>query len=909
MNESLEKLRIADPDTYTWVKGRLDLCPSPPGASRLTTLVDETIWGLSQEPGLGRRVAEGMLELIQGAPDDTLKIYIARVHEAARTGPALARLMAEHLVPVLMGDGALLTHFSDALTVMLSKGTYTLGEPLTVLGELLRAGERPSADAFLDLVIAVFGQPISYNLSVRLVHVVPRAVRGFPPKRRCAQIAQFVRVVKTDIHLVDSYLEGLSKGLSLLAADALAQFMDQAIARYRHSPKSGTAFIGLASSLGEEAYRQLQVAVPLTQFKGQLERYLNARLGRPVGVKPLSALPARHMDDDVMIASDGRFIYLPDEIDYRATQAENRLLGKKLVRLEAAFVEFGTFDFDFERAMDTYPLVLGRVNGAMVDKTDAGQSDAVLFFGCFKMDALVRDLFFIFEMARIMRLMDIQAPGLARQVRSLLNDEVRVLTGRRQWGHPLAVFYACLVIGREPEADVNLQLKTLVETSGQHLDSAVATGAGVEVCANLVCRAYEPVVRDLDNRPAGYTAFKAPFGQQIRWDLVGMAFAQSLTQAVKIKKLLDEKGVKVYRSDLQNRLEQGKGRLSSDDIKTLVISRGQPSDGRQVRVDWDQLGLADLIKAAGVELNDVDDKDGPAYYYPEWDTQLQDYLPDFARVQETIVPDSADRDFYRSTLSHYSGLVARIRRAFEFLKPEGMTILRQWPEGDAFDYRALLDFAIDKKAGRIPSERLFIKRIKQERDVAALLLVDLSRSTANEVVGGQTTVLQVAKEALVLFCEALQVVGDTYAVAGFSGTGRHSVDYFRIKDFDEPFARTVQGRLSALQPQRSTRMGAAIRHATAQLAAVPARVRLLIVVTDGFPNDIGYKADYAIADTRRAAQEARALNVHLKAITVNIGSDPGLDDLYGRVHHHVISDVRDLPDKLVRLYSTLTRRY
>jgi len=98
-----------------------------------------------------------------------------------------------------------------------------------------------------------------------------------------------------------------------------------------------------------------------------------------------------------------------------------------------------------------------------------------------------------------------------------------------------------------------------------------------------------------------------------------------------------------------------------------------------------------------------------------------------------------------------------------------------------------------------------------------------------------------------------------------------------------------------------------VRHATAAIEDAPHRVRLIILISDGFPNDLGYKADYAIADTRKAIAEARAKNVHVKAITVNIGSDPGLDALYGRAHHHVIGDVRELPDKLLRVYGTLTR--
>jgi nitric oxide reductase activation protein len=102
-------------------------------------------------------------------------------------------------------------------------------------------------------------------------------------------------------------------------------------------------------------------------------------------------------------------------------------------------------------------------------------------------------------------------------------------------------------------------------------------------------------------------------------------------------------------------------------------------------------------------------------------------------------------------------------------------------------------------------------------------------------------------------------------------------------------------------------MGAAIRHATAQLSAAGARVRLLIILGDGFPNDTGYKREYAIADTRKAIAEARARGIHARAITVNIIGDERLDDLYGSLHHNVISDVRELPDKLLRIYSALTR--
>ena len=228
-------------------------------------------------------------------------------------------------------------------------------------------------------------------------------------------------------------------------------------------------------------------------------------------------------------------------------------------------------------------------------------------------------------------------------------------------------------------------------------------------------------------------------------------------------------------------------------------------------------------------------------------------------------------------------------------------------EGDEFDYRALLDFALDKKAGLMPSERLYIKRIKQQRDVAVLLLMDLSHSTTSLAVGSQASVIEVEKEAIVVLSEALKVVGDTFAIAGFSGTGRLGVDYFWLKKFDDPLNDQVSYRIDAAAAQRNTRMGAAIRHAASQLEKAASKVRLLIILSDGFPNDVDYKQEYALADTRQALFEVRAKNMCVYGITVNIAADPRLDDLYGNFHHIVISDVQELPNRLPRIYGTLTR--
>jgi len=136
---------------------------------------------------------------------------------------------------------------------------------------------------------------------------------------------------------------------------------------------------------------------------------------------------------------------------------------------------------------------------------------------------------------------------------------------------------------------------------------------------------------------------------------------------------------------------------------------------------------------------------------------------------------------------------------------------------------------------------------------------------------------------------------------------RFAVEFMRVKDFDEPVDAGVMGRIGALAARGRTRMGAAVRHAAVRLGEVPARVRLLVVLSDGFPNDSDYKGDYAIADAGKAVSEARLAGIHVHGITVNLSDAARLDEIYGRGRHSLISDVRELPRKLPGIYRHLTR--
>jgi hypothetical protein len=513
-----------------------------------------------------------------------------------------------------------------------------------------------------------------------------------------------------------------------------------------------------------------------------------------------------------------------------------------------------------------------------------------------------------------------QYPGLVRQSLPVLQQEARRMIKNHKPFEIVFLLYLWIALGmsEEDRFGMNPEIYTHAKKFIHLFETTITKDDMVESCAELVFRIYPEMEKILTRTSyAGnelnecYTPIQTPFGRKLRPDLFFWAYRdyERLSRILKIT--LKEKGVEVYTSDIRKRLIENNGMVSHQDLKEMICcfwKNHEPHAAIQQKfsIDLSWLDLSKFFSTQNITALQQEDFSGAVSWHKEWDCNLQDYLHSHVRVRDKFLTEE-ESDFYKLTLKHHRGLIKKIRYAFELLKPEGLIRLRQWLEGDAFDYRALLDFALDKKAGRIPSDRLYIKHIKQTRDVAVLLLVDLSRSTANTVFDSHATVLDVEKEAMVLFCEALGVVGDAFAIAGFSGTGRLGVDYFRIKDLDEPMDDTVKRRINAMAPQRSTRMGAAIRHATRHLEEISSKVRLLIILSDGFPNDLDYKQDYATEDTRKAIFEARSKNIYTHAITVNFAGDPRLDDLYGDVHHNVISDVRELPDKLLRIYGSLTR--
>ena len=286
------------------------------------------------------------------------------------------------------------------------------------------------------------------------------------------------------------------------------------------------------------------------------------------------------------------------------------------------------------------------------------------------------------------------------------------------------------------------------------------------------------------------------------------------------------------------------------------------------------------------------------FIYQEWDFRRSHYRKDWCVLRERDV-FPYDDPFVARTLAKYRGELPQLRKTFEALRGENR-LLKKQINGDNIDFDALVEAHADMKTGRELSERLFTKLHKHERDIAVMFMVDMSGSTKGWINDAE-------REALVLLCEALEILGDRYAIYGFSGMTRKRCDLYRIKHFGERYGEDVRRRIAGLQPQDYTRMGVTIRHLTKLLNGVDARTKLLITLSDGKPDDYdGYRGEYGIEDTRMSLIEAKRTGIHPFCITIDEAARDYLPHMYGAVNWTLVDDVRKLPLKVSDIYRRLT---
>ncbi|MGD9095944.1 MAG: VWA domain-containing protein, partial [Chromatiales bacterium] len=287
------------------------------------------------------------------------------------------------------------------------------------------------------------------------------------------------------------------------------------------------------------------------------------------------------------------------------------------------------------------------------------------------------------------------------------------------------------------------------------------------------------------------------------------------------------------------------------------------------------------------------------FLYREWDHRRKHYKKNWCVLRELEV-EGEDDAFYHQTREKYRGLILSLRRTFELLRGEDKLLKRQ-PNGDDIDLDALVDAYPDLVKGNEMTDRLFTHMHKEERSIAVMFMVDMSGSTRGWINDAE-------REALILMAESLEILGDRYAIYGFSGWDRQRCEAYRIKDFDERLDDHVKRRICGIEAKDYTRMGAPIRHLVTKLHQVEARTKLLITLSDGKPDDYDpeYLGEYGIEDTRMALYEARREGVHSYCITIDREGKDYLPHMYGAANYTVIDRVEKLPLKISDIYRKLT---
>ena len=296
----------------------------------------------------------------------------------------------------------------------------------------------------------------------------------------------------------------------------------------------------------------------------------------------------------------------------------------------------------------------------------------------------------------------------------------------------------------------------------------------------------------------------------------------------------------------------------------------------------------------------------PPRHYAEWDYHSQTYRPDWVSLYEALHPSGSAADIDK-LLAKHSALAKRLKRMLDLLKPQDKVRIRYQEEGSELDLDVAIRSLIDFKSGAPPDPRINMSHKTCGRDIAVMLLLDLSESLNQNVAGSEQTILELSQEAVSLLAWAIEKLGDPFAIAGFHSNTRHDVRYLHIKGYREHWSDEVKARLAAMKAGYSTRMGAAMRHAAHYLEAQPADKKLMLILTDGEPADVdAHDERLLIEDARQAVKELDRQGIYTYCINLDPKADEYVSDIFGS-RYAVIDNIQRLPERLPQLFMALTK--
>ena len=549
-------------------------------------------------------------------------------------------------------------------------------------------------------------------------------------------------------------------------------------------------------------------------------------------------------------------------------------------------------------------------------------TDLERFYHHFPDPQLAERLFYILEEARVTHLLGIDYPG-SLKLRDL-NQEYEIASADIQ-DHSNLPQLSLLKIALQSPNKLSSDTKALI---GDLFEST----SNVYSSARATVRYYASVSQELTG------------GESVESD-ASMEISIALPSLQRIARL-DEWEKELQDSDaellaLSFGEEQALANQSESDdaiegtIRETVAETQTKRDQLKRKVDMEKSLLTQIGRATNLEH--------PHFRYDEWDYLNSQWLRRWCSVYE-FHNDHESHDLANKLMREIKPLIPKVRRQFEQMKPLGMRQIKGYLSGDELDIDAVIKMRVDLRAGVTPNARVYKRLNKKQRDLSACFLVDLSASTDDPVKKPETDhlpeddedpfddpylhgainfdpdqsqketprkIIDIQKESVLLLATALENLGDMYSIYGFSGYGHDCVEIHVAKEFDQTLNHRTLNAIASMKPLRSTRMGPAIRHVTVKLLQTGASLKLLMVISDGFPQDCDYGPDrsdheYGIQDTAKAIQEARAKGVQVFCITVDLSGHDYLKRMCQPDQYLVIEETDELPLQLQRVYRTLT---
>ena len=328
----------------------------------------------------------------------------------------------------------------------------------------------------------------------------------------------------------------------------------------------------------------------------------------------------------------------------------------------------------------------------------------------------------------------------------------------------------------------------------------------------------------------------------------------------------------------------------AEDLDEITLGKKQANLAARIKMDLDL--MPDMTEIYPL---------GKGHLIDEWDYRKKDYLINYVRIKPQVTLNVVPMELP----TRLKKTVRKIQSELDLLELDRVKNDRL-PYGDEINIDIWIDYSGHQNKST-HHQNFFTTYEKKTRDISTLILADVSLSTEGGITQ-DVRIIDVIKDGLMVFSEAMEKLQDKFAIYSFSSLQNKKVYFNIIKNFKDKYSDLIRGRIDAMQPYYYTRLGAAIRESSKILEKQKSSTKLLLIISDGKPNDEDrYDGRYGIEDTKKAIEELKKKGIVSFCITVDVDAKDYLGYLFGRNGFAVVRDGQKLPKVIPEVYINLTK--